>query len=623
MRNAIPRIKKDTLIFSATQLEILPAKYALSQLLRNPSPLDAIQTGKLMAKAWAKSLEGIPEHLNFARSFIYKIMDRYWEESEYKSIKFDLPTLSSEVAVQKLDDSLCYLAEALGVAASKLDIIEASYQLGNIYTAVLPQDYRSGNGIFYTPPALTNRLLNMVTDTGIDWATARILDPACGGGAFLAPIALRIVCALKGREPEYIIEHINTHIAGYDLDPFGAWLTQVFLEVGLKDLMIASGKRVNHLINIGSSLELDEKHIKFDAVIGNPPYGKIKLSHRLRLKFRRSLYGHANLYGLFTDLALQLVKPGGTIGYLTPTSFLSGEYFKNLRCILRKESSPFEMDFVSFRKGVFEDVLQETMLATYIKNTEQKCKVKVNQITTSTLNTLEIHSIGKFNLPVDTFEPWILPRTPQQAPLVKHMLELKYSFKDWGFKISTGPFVWNRYKDQLHKKKGSGFYPVIWAESITQDGRFIYKTEKKNHLPFLKFLPGDDWLLTRRPCILLQRTTAKEQHKRLIAAALTEEFIKDKDGVIIENHLNMIMSIEGCDSRVSTSALSFFLNSKAVNEAFRCVSGSVAVSAYELEYLPLPAPEALIALQNLVGTNASKEAIEMECQRLYTQEKNE
>ncbi|WP_227488366.1 hypothetical protein, partial [Brachybacterium subflavum] len=53
--------------------------------------------------------------------------------------------------------------------------------------------------------------------------------------------------------------------------------------------------------------------------------------------------------------------------------------------------------------------------------------------------------------------------------------------------------------------------------------------------------------------------------------------------------------------RVSPEVLAAFINSRAADQAFRCVSGSVAVSAYELEALPLPSPDALDHLQELIS----------------------
>ena len=47
------------------------------------------------------------------------------------------------------------------------------------------------------------------------------------------------------------------------------------------------------------------------------------------------------------------------------------------------------------------------------------------------------------------------------------------------------------------------------------------------------------------------------------------------------------------------------------------MNGSVAVSAFELEALPLPKPEDLRELKRLIGAKASRVTIEAECRRLY------
>ena len=119
--------------------------------------------------------------------------------------------------------------------------------------------------------------------------------------------------------------------------------------------------------------------------------------------------------------------------------------------------------------------------------------------------------------------------------------------------------------------------------------------------------------------MLLQRTTAKEQSRRLISAVLPGDFITKHGGVVVENHINMLRPI--VDSPVvSADVLSAFINSDAADRAFRCVSGSVAVSAYELESLPLPDPARLGELVDLVMTNAGNEAIDTACARLFSED---
>lgn len=106
---------------------------------------------------------------------------------------------------------------------------------------------------------------------------------------------------------------------------------------------------------------------------------------------------------------------------------------------------------------------------------------------------------------------------------------------DWGYSVSTGPLVWNRFKSQMRDRAGRGVHPLIWAEAVTADGRFIYRAEKRNHTPYFKIERGDGWLLVEEACVLVQRTTAKEQARRLIAAELPAEFIAKHGGVVVES----------------------------------------------------------------------------------------
>jgi adenine-specific DNA-methyltransferase len=195
---------------------------------------------------------------------------------------------------------------------------------------------------------------------------------------------------------------------------------------------------------------------------------------------------------------------------------------------------------------------------------------------------------------------------------------MQHRLADWGYEVSTGPLVWNRHKDQLVRELGPRCLPLIWAEAISSDGRFVYRANKKNHAPLFEFRQGDEWLLTDQPCVLLQRTTAKEQSRRLIAAYLPGSFLDKAGGaVVIENHVNMVRARRDATPVVSGPTLAAFLNSIAADRAFRCVSGSVAVSAFELEALPLPPPSKLQKLEALVNRGASKTRIEAECLRLY------
>jgi adenine-specific DNA-methyltransferase len=556
------------------------------------------------------------DKIRHARVLTYFIVKSYWQSIYTDTTNFELPNLYSDLGKLDIDSSLFELADVLGKAASKLDFIDASYQIGCIYTAILPKEYRSTNGIYFTPPALTYRMIAMAEDAGVDWMNAKILDPACGGGAFLAPVALRIASAFKDLDSEKVLTHIEEHLIGFEIDSFSAWLSQVFVEVALNKICKSKKRRIKPLIKICNTLKLHTVE-KFDLIIGNPPYGKIKLNKTERLKFKDGLYGHANLYGLFTQFAISNLNENGVIAFVTPTSFTSGEYFKNLRSLICAKSTPLEFDFVLCRKGIFEDVLQETMLGTYKHGVSEPIRpIKLNEIHTYTGNKIDVREIGEFLLPVEKSAPWLLPRNLEQSILIQKLNTFTNRLSDWGYTVKTGPLVWNRHKDQLKVKLTDHSFPLIWAEAIANDGRFAWKADKKNHTLYFKIKKGNDWLLTDYPCILMQRTTAKEQQKRLITTILPQEFIDTHKYVVIENHINIIKSTSAT-SKVSLQALNAFLTSKATDNVFRCFSGSVAVSAYELEQLPLPSHSSLANLEALIQSDAPTSEIEKECFRIY------
>jgi adenine-specific DNA-methyltransferase len=197
---------------------------------------------------------------------------------------------------------------------------------------------------------------------------------------------------------------------------------------------------------------------------------------------------------------------------------------------------------------------------------------------------------------------------------------MPYRLSDYGYKVSTGPLVWNRHKPQLHAHPVGHSYPILWAECITPDGRFEHRTEKKNHKPYLKPRKDQDWLLTDQPCVLIQRTTAKEQRRRLIAAELPAKLLRKVGAVSVENHLNMVRPVVD-QPVVSLRVIAALLNSEVVDAAFRCISGSVAVSATELEALPLPPPEVARRLEEILEAGAAGEALQRYIHDLYTRER--
>jgi adenine-specific DNA-methyltransferase len=360
-------------------------------------------------------------------------------------------------------------------------------------------------------------------------------------------------------------------------------MAQVFLEIALWEQCRAASARIPRVVVTGDTLILpDAWRGGFDLVVSNPPYGKLRLGPPERQRFARSLYGHANLYGIFTDLAVRFARPGGLIGYVTPASFLGGQYFKKLRGLLRRLAPPLVIELVTDRTGVFDRVLQEAVLVVLGRG-HGLASVAVRSIRPPALDaTCELTDLGIVSLPRELEAPWVLPRSTSDRVLLRAAERLPSRLRDYGVEVSTGPVVWNRHKPQLTAQREPNAYPLIWAESVLPDGYFQFRATQRDHKPYFQYRSNQEHLLVRRSVVLVQRTTAKEQQRRLVAALLPDSFLHEYGAVAIENHLNMIRPCSN-GPLVSLAAIAALLNSDVVDSLFRCVSGSVAVSAYELE----------------------------------------
>jgi hypothetical protein len=69
--------------------------------------------------------------------------------------------------------------------------------------------------------------------------------------------------------------------------------------------------------------------------------------------------------------------------------------------------------------------------------------------------------------------------------------------------------------------------------------------------------------------------------------------------------------------RLSAAAVAAFLNSNIGDRMFRCISGRVVVSAFELRSMLVPLAAAMGAIERLVGRRAGRVAIEAATRGLY------
>src|SRR5208282_6456952 len=104
----------------------------------------------------------------------------------------------------------------------------------------------------------------------------------------------------------------------------------------------------------------------FDAIVGNPPYLLLQPQNiagferaYLQSHFRAAQY-KMDIFHLFIEKALRLVKEGGYLGYITPASFLTNNGTTRLREEILREACIVEM--VVLPDGVFREACVDNVV---------------------------------------------------------------------------------------------------------------------------------------------------------------------------------------------------------------------------------------------------------------------
>ncbi|GAD55854.1 Eco57I restriction-modification methylase domain-containing protein [Limimaricola cinnabarinus] len=508
------------------------------------------------------------------------------------------------------------LARAVGRLAGLGTVAQATSTLGALYTSLLPRPQRKAHGVYYTPPTLAALMTERAGEAGIDWHRARVIDPACGAGALLLPTLERMLARLADQPAGHVLDEIGRRLRGIDLDPVAAWIAQVGVDMRLAPWCRQTGRPAPRVAHAGCGLAASAEDGCYDLVLANPPYGQLRLDAATRARFAQSINGRANLYALFCQRAVELTRPGGALVLLTPTGFLGGEYFAALRRYLATEAAPLSIETITARKGVFEGVQQETVVTT-CRRADGAGEGGQGHVEMRALHVgsddVVVEPLGLHLLPAAAGAPWLLPRRGSQHAIARAMGTMPARLADWGYEVRTGP-VDGSDRSREDCAGTAGAVPMLWPEAVSAQG-LDWPRAKRGRSAWYR-ATGQEMKLVTRPCLLLQRTTALEQPRRLVAAVLEVDLLQSHGAVAIENHLNILAPVGPCPA-VPLEVLCAVFNSVAASEAFRCLSGSTAVSAYELRHLPLPDPAALVPLSALVAAGADPEAIEAECLRLY------
>ncbi len=264
--------------------------------------------------------------------------------------------------------------------AIPIDLISSIYQQFARSTAA---GNAASQGLHYTPVELVHLALDPVFE-GLQ-ADARIIDPTCGSGAFLVEAFRRLVWRATGGQPasrKLVRSILNTQLFGIDINrsalgiaAFGLYLAA--LELDEEPISDIRDLKFDRLIDttlfdadtIGDTLPAKLTAVKFDAVVGNPPWTFVRRpggAPKRKPDEARSLRPRRSPDQEFLSIAADFAGEKGRIGMvMKATPFFSKDtYAVEARSALLKRLSPAALINLSFlrKEELFPDATGPALL---------------------------------------------------------------------------------------------------------------------------------------------------------------------------------------------------------------------------------------------------------------------
>lgn len=329
----------------------------------------------------------------------------------------------------------------------------------------------------------------------------------------------------------------------------------------------------------------------FDVVIGNPPYIDSEEMTRTNMTLRNyapskfeSAKGNWDMYCIYSEKAITLLKKNGKFGFIIPNKFLSAPYGVHLKKFMSKyqvsniEDYSSVSVFISDRKiSVYPIILlvdknEDNKTGKYSKFIELKSEIVKSFEKSYTINKDEVEWTSKFSGGKD-----LINNVVQKSSKIGDFFDVQNSAT-----VNEAYLIKELLVDDSNENNirliNTGTidrYACLWGVSKTQYIKDSYKYPSINKIKLEKCLPN------RLNSIYQNKIAVAGMVKYLEATLLSKEYYSAKSTTIILNKVNSFYKLEYLLGLLNSNLYTYIY--KELNKHNAMAGGYMNVSKKQLD----------------------------------------
>ena len=387
-------------------------------------------------------------------------------------------------------------------------------------TKKLDNNEKKKNGIYFTPKSIINSMIDKILSKKKD--IKYVLEPSCG--------SCEILNILDNKLNDIEIDAIELN-------------STIFEEIKTLEYKNKVNFENMNYLNF-------ESKVKYDLIIGNPPYVVLP-KKEVDSYYFDYFEGRPNIFILFIVKALKELNDKGILSFVLPKSFMNCQYYDKLRGYINENLKILSIEDYSSAKYI------ETGQATIVFIAQKRKGMNKKYVLKFGGNTV-------FN-------------TKDNIVKLKEYYDGATTLKKLGFKVSVGKVVWNQVKSKLTDDEEKT--RLIYSSDIVNNELSMKKYKNPEKKNFIEKDGNNDLLL------VVNRGYGNGKYK------FTYCLIDTEKKYLVENHLICIKSVNNLERNELLEKYNLIINSLKSKKTQNFVDlyfGNNAMNTKELgEVMPI------------------------------------